>query len=243
MSRKTKASLSEEVYEYIKRMILTLELKCGEKIPEELIASQLNVSRTPIREALRRLAGDGLVVIYPNRHAEVVTLTDEDIRQLGDMRMMLDVLAAQLAVHNGSNAEFLELKKVADRCEEAFGKGNRYERIRLDNEFHLKLTKIGKNKLLYKFQQELLLKVHLVQSFEYSKRADSYAMIEPHQRIIESLMRRDVAEVTKNVILNHQGFYGAYEKEGGYTLQFPDFTQTIASTAADRSITMLTMDS
>ncbi|MDO8944225.1 MAG: GntR family transcriptional regulator, partial [Desulfobacterales bacterium] len=67
-------SLSEQVYHYIKRLILSGEIRGGEKIPEEKVAQRFGVSRTPIREALSRLEEYGLIQIKPRSYAEVVAL-------------------------------------------------------------------------------------------------------------------------------------------------------------------------
>ena len=63
--------MAAKVYEALKDMILAQQIKPGEKIPESKLATQFGISRTPIREALKRLENDGIVTVYPNRYAEV----------------------------------------------------------------------------------------------------------------------------------------------------------------------------
>ena len=84
-------NLNEAVYQYVLDQILSTKYKAGDKIPEAKIAAEFGTSRTPIREALRRLADDGIINIYPNRMAEVARWADETIHQIGLMRIHLDM--------------------------------------------------------------------------------------------------------------------------------------------------------
>jgi DNA-binding GntR family transcriptional regulator len=88
-------SLSDQVHELIKRMILSEELRGGERIPEEKIAHIFGVSRTPIREALRKLEKGGLVRIVPHSHAEVIALEPEAAGHIFELRLSLETLAVR----------------------------------------------------------------------------------------------------------------------------------------------------
>ncbi|MBS4959895.1 MAG: GntR family transcriptional regulator [Clostridiales bacterium] len=202
-----KKNLSVEAYEHIKQMILHVEIKPGERIPEEKIAGQLGSSRTPIREALRKLSNEGLVYLYPKRFAEVAHYDQDSIREIGALRLSQDMLSAQLALHYGSNADFVYLRSLADKCEEGARIGNIYDRIRLDCEFHLGIAHIGGNQLLVKFQQELYQRIHLIQISKYSGIEDSLMQIQHHHAIVDALTARDF-DKTKKIICNHlQNFF------------------------------------
>ena len=129
-------SRAQIVYEHILNEILTLNYAPGSKISEEMISSQTNTSRTPIREALRRLDAEGLVVLHPNRCAQVVEFTKKDIHDMGLMRICLDIIACRLAILNGSNADYYRLQMLAEKCSEAAERLDMREQIRLDSEFH-----------------------------------------------------------------------------------------------------------
>jgi len=199
-------NLSEQVHEYVKNMILKSEIKPGERIPEEKIAAQLGVSRTPIREAMRVLAVQGLVKIYPNRFAEVVTLSQKEIQDLGLLRINLDSLAAQYAIQYGSNADFQKLKKISDECKAAAEAGDIYKRIKKDCDFHIELTRIGKNDILLKIQKELYLKIHLLQITKYSS-VEDMRRIEHHESIVEYLMERNTEKVLESIYKHLSAFY------------------------------------
>ena len=90
-------NLSEMVYHYLLDMILSMKIKPGDRIPEARIATQFGISRTPIRDAMKQLANDGILNIYPNRFAEVANWDEDLIKEIGITRAHLDNLAAKLA--------------------------------------------------------------------------------------------------------------------------------------------------
>lgn len=203
----SKKNLSVEAYDHIKQMILHLEIKPGERIPEERIASQLGSSRTPIREALRKLSAEGLVQLYPKRFAEVCNYSQDSVRQIGALRLSQDILSAQLALHYGSNADFAYLRTLADKCEEGARIGNIYDRIKNDCDFHMGIAQISGNQMLIKYQQELYMRIHLIQISKYSSIEDSLMQIQHHHDIVDALTNRDFQR-TKKIICTHlQNFF------------------------------------
>lgn len=207
VGRTVKKNLSQEAYEKIKAMILHLEVKPGERIPEEKFASVVSGSRTPVREALRRLSDEGLVKIHPGRYSEVAYYDEESIKQIGLLRLSQDLLSCQLAVLHGSNSDFAILQQLAEKCEEGAKSGNVYERITYDLDFHLHIAEIGGNKLLIQNQKKLYMLIHLIQISKYRSVDESLKQINNHGQIIEALYARDFPTL-KSVICNHlQSFY------------------------------------
>ena len=149
------SSQSDIAYRQIKEMIFHLELLPGTRVPELQIAAKLSISRTPIHDALRRLAAEGLVVIGPHRGATVTCFSEAEIREIGAIRMFQDILAAQLAAYYGSASDFARLDSLADACEEAAARGDVYGRIRLDIEFHMAISEISGNSHLVRQQYEI----------------------------------------------------------------------------------------
>lgn len=205
---KSNTNLSDSVHDYLIEMMFRKQLKCGEKIHEEKLSAQLNISRTPIREALRRLAAEGLVNMYPKRFVEVISFTEKDIQDIGITRLNQDILAAQLAIFYGSNADFMRLKEIADECESHAKSGDSYLRITKDAEFHLFLSKMTKNEVLINFQSQLYLKVCLLQAFKYTDIDTSLKHISLHAQVIDALKDRDVNRVISTIQEHLIGFYG-----------------------------------
>jgi len=199
--------LTEVVYEKIVNMIFKKELYCGEKIQEEKIAKILRVSRTPVREALRKLSSEGIVNIYPRRFSEVITLDDQYIKNLGLTRLFLDSLAIQLAILHGSNEDFLQLRELADQSFEAAKIGDTFNSIKKDCDFHLMLCKTGKNIILEKLQTVLYLKVRLVRTIRNKNIKENLKMVEAHYDILDKLFERNSREAVKCIQKHIVKFY------------------------------------
>ena len=199
---------SEQVCQHIKDLIMHHVLKPGQKISEDELAGMLQTSRTPVREALRKLSGDGLVTIYPKRYAQVTYFTPEMAKTLGAVRMSQDILSGRLAICHGSDAEFAQLRHLADDCEAASRAGDLYGRITADRNFHLRITEIGKNELLMRYQREVYLRIHLIQ-LQYVSLEDSTARrIACHNSLMDALCRRDEAAFTRTTCRVCQEMYG-----------------------------------
>lgn len=201
-------SLSEPVYEHLRDMILSLEIRAGEKIPEEKISKKFGISRTPIREALRRLSNEGIVDIYPNRFASVVVFDDEYIRNMGIIRLSLDITAIKLAIYYGGNADFERLMNIADQCQEASRKGDFFLQNKLDVAFHMEIGKISRNPLIQKYQSHIFLQLELLLNTRHSSTDAAYVHAHAfHHEIAEALMARDSKTATKLATDHLSEFY------------------------------------
>ena len=204
---------SDQVYQYVKNQIMHNQLKPGQKILEDEIAAMLRTSRTPVREALRKLGSEGLVTIYPKRHTEVTYFTPEMASSLGVIRMSQDILSGHLAIYYGSDAEFARLHSLADICEQYHQSNDLYGRISADRDFHLYITSIGKNPLLMKYQEEVYSRLHLLQlQVAFHDKNEPFKRQSHHQNIIEALMNRDDAAYVQSVVNRCQEMYGLDSK-------------------------------
>lgn len=205
-------NLCQRVYDYVKEQILNLQLRGGDRIPESMLVEELQISRTPIREGLRMLAQDGLVKLYPNRSVEVVSFSEKDIRDLGMLRIFMDMLAAKLALLYGTNAEFAKLQKLAEGCAAAVERGDLQERIRLDSDFHMTLAKISRNTFLYDYQKSLFSRNQLILTLRYIDCPTEPGKGATHADIVEALQARDEEKVLRCVRSHLLHFYPIEEK-------------------------------
>lgn len=202
MKVKNNAVLGDLAYKKIKNMILTREIKPGEKIQEQQIEQDLGMSRTPVREAVRRLSNEGIVNLYPNRFAEVISFDDKSIRDLGMVRITMDCLAAQLAIRNGSNRDFDELQELSNQCEEAHNAKNLFEQIQFDSKFHMKLLEISENDVLISLQKNIMLKTQLLQTTLIEDTSSDVCDVRNHSHILTALYDRNLPAVLE-AIKNH----------------------------------------
>lgn len=202
---------SEQAYLYIRDLIMHNELKAGQKVVEEEIAAKLVTSRTPVREALRRLSADGLVTIHPRSYAQVTVFSKDMICQMGYVRLALDVLSGQLAIYLGSDADFKAISELADICNKAFTSGEIYSAIVADRNFHLAITAISKNDILMRYNYANYLRLHLMQ-LQYSGLAEHGKRESFHDVVIDCLVRRDSAALTAAITDRYSMIYGLEPK-------------------------------
>lgn len=104
--------LRDVVFNTLRQAILRGELKPGERLMEIQLANKLGVSRTPIREAIRKLELEGLVLMIPRKGAEVADITEKSLRDVLEVRKVLEELSVQLACEKITEEEIAELKEV-----------------------------------------------------------------------------------------------------------------------------------
>ena len=201
------SSQSDIAYRQIKEMIFHLELLPGTRVPELQIAAKLSISRTPIHDALRRLAAEGLVVIGPHRGATVTCFSEAEIREIGAIRMFQDILAAQLAAYYGSASDFARLDSLADACEEAAARGDVYGRIRLDIEFHMAISEISGNSHLVRQQYEIYQQIHLIHISQYKDIRHSLMQIHHHRPLIAAIRSGDLSGIRTLICQHVKDFY------------------------------------
>lgn len=128
--------LRDVVFNTLKDGILTGRLRPGERLLENQLADELGVSRTPIREALRMLEIENLVDLIPRRGAQVKDMSEKDIKNVLEIRKVLEELAAGLAAENITNRQIAELKEAHRAFVEAFDRGDSTEVLAADTRFH-----------------------------------------------------------------------------------------------------------
>ena len=147
-STEAPAALPDRIYAVLKYRILTCSMRPGERIAEKGICEELSVSRTPLREALNRLALEGLVVITPYRGYAVAPVTVESFRELCQVRRIIEAGSAALAAQTATPEHIARLRALSELV---YTPGNRetYEAyLRANSLFHHELARCTQNRLL-----------------------------------------------------------------------------------------------
>nr|WP_237499995.1 GntR family transcriptional regulator [Streptomyces sp. SID8379] len=140
--------MRDHAYDTLRRRIVEAQLQPGERLVERDLAAELEVSRIPLREALRRLEAEGLVVLVPHRGALVSPFTPSDVRDLFDVRESLESLAAQLAAERSDAAGLARLKARLDAARSATDSGDRAAIATANAGFHTDIVELAANPLL-----------------------------------------------------------------------------------------------
>ena len=183
-------SLSDQLFIHIKRMILSQELKCGESIPEEKIAKLFGVSRTPIRETLRKLEKYGLVEINPRSQAAVIEIAPEEAQYIGEVRSVIETLAARNLAVIAQSEDIKSLERLAKNCVSAAKKSNSGEAFEADGLFHLEIARRSGNPYIYSILKNLEAKIQLLRIMNCSPKI-MMKDITIHSRIIEAIAHHD----------------------------------------------------
>lgn len=195
MAKIENLKMKTRIYDQILERILSRHLAPGDRVMEEELAQELKVSRTPVRETVRRLAWEGLITMETNKTPTVRVLGEGDIRDLAVVRWQHEKLNIPLAVYNGSNKDFDELREFADKCITYNKKGDITRRHKYDSKFHLKLFEIGGNQILLEIQQRLELLIQLWQVSHITQPEMHLDGLEQHHKIVDYLEKRDTDTV------------------------------------------------
>lgn len=191
----TKSHLIETIYEHLKDQVRQGLLQNGAKLSENNLAKQFSCSRTPVREALKRLEQDGFVVIVPHSGSYIKDITMVDYQQLTEVRAYLEALAMRIVCENGADSSKLEA--ILDQMDELW-KSNRAFDVQkfsaLHYQFHLELIKLAGNELLTQTYSRLnLSEAALLFAQSINDRGIAKTQ-EEHRHLVEAIRRQDIKE-------------------------------------------------
>jgi len=190
----------EQVYYHLKEMILSGELAPGEKIPEGRIATMFNVSRTPIREAIKKLNEYGLVETFPRSYSIVTDISAEQARSIGELRTALENFALHLIIsRDRADESFLaELERISDECIKLMAdEGQRAAAFEHDTEFHHKLIEATGNEYLYEAYERLDARIQLVRLNMKASTETFTGYIRQHYEIIDMIRQKNEKGATR----------------------------------------------
>ncbi len=183
--------LRDVVFNTLRQAILTGELKPGERLMEIHLANKLGVSRTPIREAIRKLELEGLVTMIPRRGAEVAQITGKSLQDVLEVRRSLDALCAELACERISDEELAALEVACKNFEEATRTKDTRVIAAADVALHDIIIKATNNARLVQLVNNLAEQMYRYR-FEYIKDYSMHnRLVEEHRVIFEAIKSKD----------------------------------------------------
>ncbi len=183
--------LRDVVFNTLRQAILTGELKPGERLMEIHLANKLGVSRTPIREAIRKLELEGLVTMIPRRGAEVAQITEKSMNDVLEVRRALDALCVELACERITQEDTERLRLACEAFETAVRTGDIKKIARADVELHDIIVQATGNQRLVQLINNLSEQMYRYR-FEYIKDSTQHQrLIDEHRMIYESIVKKD----------------------------------------------------
>ncbi len=199
VSRRT---LHDELVSRIRDMIIEGHLAPGTRIHEGQLGQALGVSRTPLREALKFLASEGLIDLVPGRGAVVRTLTPKDVRDMLDVLSALEALAGKLACRNASDAQIAEVRRLHDEMMALYAARNRLEYYKANQAIHSAIVRISDNAFLASTHEMIQSRLKRIR-FLGNEGADKWeGAVAEHEEMIAALEARD-AERLARVLARH----------------------------------------
>ncbi len=195
-------SLSDQVYNLLKGEILKGTIKGGDRISEENIASKLGVSRTPIREALKRLAEYGLISLSPRSHASVITISEEEAEDIAALRCNLEFFAIDNIKPSILNEKLEVISRYAADCQYQISIGERDKAFELDSLFHIALVDTAGNKALSSIYRVLDAKTQLLRVKQNLPEEELMPYLIQHTTLI-SLLKAGKRVEAKKLIQEH----------------------------------------
>jgi DNA-binding GntR family transcriptional regulator len=184
-------SRSEAAYRIIKEKIVTLQLPPASLLNEAELMAELGFGRTPIREALQRLALENLVIILPRRGTIVADLNMSDLQKIFEIRLELEVYAVRLAAERATPTQIFEMEALFTQADEIIRNGDYHQLIHLDHQAHRLLAQAAHNEFLEETLERLythVLRLWYVSLHKVSRLAEA---IEEHRDIIVAVKAGD----------------------------------------------------
>nr|WP_300658154.1 GntR family transcriptional regulator [uncultured Acetatifactor sp.] len=183
--------LRDVVFNTLRQAILIGELKPGERLMELHLADRLGVSRTPVREAIRRLELEGLVTMIPRKGAEVARITEKSMSDVLEVRRTLDALCAELACDRITPESLAALKKACDHFEQCIGTHDAKKIAEADVSLHDIIVEATGNQRLIQMVHNLSEQMYRYR-FEYIKDSSQHdTLVKEHRIIYQSIVDKD----------------------------------------------------
>lgn len=183
--------LRDVVFNTLRKAILTGQLKPGERLMEVHLANQLGVSRTPIREAIRKLELEGLVIMIPRRGAEVAKITEKSLQDVLEVRRALDVLSIELACDRITEEEIAKLQKACDDFEQATHTGDTTLIAKADVCYHDIIVEATGNQRLVQLLNNLAEQMYRYRFVYLKDQSQHKNLVAEHREILQCIENKD----------------------------------------------------
>ncbi|WP_193370983.1 GntR family transcriptional regulator [Pelagibius marinus] len=183
--------LHNELADRLRHMIVEGELAPGEKLAEKELCEQFGVSRTPLREAMKVLATEGLVLLTPNRGCAVAKLTLADLDEAFPIMGALEALSGELACRHITDAELDRIQELHDRMVVKYEAGALRDYFKLNEQIHQMILDAARNPTLAQMQLSLSGRVRRARYMANMSPARWRKAVDEHEKILETLKARD----------------------------------------------------
>ena len=195
-----KSSLSEYVFDTIREAILNGKYKENDLLKENALATELGVSRTPVREALKQLELEGLVLLIPNKGASVIGFSKKDVKDIYEMRALLEGLCVKKAIENINDDIINELFEILDLNSYYLSKGKMDAILELDNKYHQVIYKAANSRMISQTLSDFHHYLERMRKTTLNDIERAQKSHVEHQKIANAIKERNVEEAQRLAI-------------------------------------------
>jgi len=195
-------SLHHELVDRLQTLIINSELKPGARVQERELCDQFGVSRTPLREALKVLASDGLVRLEPNRGAWVTQVTEEEVEEVFPVLGALEALSGELACKHITDAEIEEVRALHADMIESYERRDLDAYFSINQKIHRAILMAARNGTLATSCQALSLRMQRARYLANMTDGRWFDAVQEHEKILQYLVARDGQKLAIT-LLNH----------------------------------------
>lgn len=197
-----RAALHEQVAQRLRQMLVEGRIAPGAKLNERELSELLQVSRTPLREAIKMLAAEGLVELVPNRGAIAVSLTEDDVRNTFEVMAGLEGLSGELAAQRITDAELAEIQALQFEMLAAYTRRDLSAYYALNARIHRAINAAARNPVLATVYNQVNARLQALR-FRSNQDGEKWKnAVQEHERMIEALVARDGAAL-REVLAAH----------------------------------------
>ncbi|HEX6327043.1 MAG TPA: GntR family transcriptional regulator [Jiangellaceae bacterium] len=199
-----RTSLREHVTDALRAAIVSGDMAPGQTYSAPTLAERFGVSATPVREAMLDLAKQGLIEVIPNKGFQVTRITDTELDQITEIRLLLEPPAAAKAAQRATPADVAELTELAREVVGAARDGDLIKHVEADRAFHGRLLELGGNDRLVRIVYDLRDRTRLYGLANLAERGDLGVTVEEHLTMCEHLAVGD-SEALAELVATHIG--------------------------------------
>ncbi|MDQ2588641.1 GntR family transcriptional regulator [Saccharothrix yanglingensis] len=189
-------SLAGQAVDALRELVLTGEIPAGARVNEVELAQRLGISRGPLREAIRHLASEGLLVLVPHRGASVPTADAADVQALFELRAALECAAADLAASRRTEADVVRLRAVCEESRRAYSAGEPFP-YRLDLAFHQALLDAARSPRIAEQVRLVQQRVVLLRSGLRDDPPHQHASLDDHDKLVAAVAAGEPARASE----------------------------------------------
>lgn len=184
-------SLHDTLVSHLREMVLNGELQPGEKVPEQQLCQRFDVSRTPMREALKVLAAEGVLRLQMNRGAVVAETTKEEIEEIFPVMGALESLAGKLACERVTPGDIVRMRALHQEMKNHYAAGSEKDYQRLNRQIHEEIVALAGNATLKALYQQVLTRIRCIRFVATKGRQHWDQAMGEHDAILDALEARD----------------------------------------------------